>query len=421
MTFIGPYGKFEMILGWMIFAAICMRNSGRKALFPLRAVLSMMVCLFMTMVFDAFDTSIVFYYLLLIIFFVCLRLCFRNTIWQALLVTGIAYAMQFIMYSVWLILSTYLIPGFAFLEYNFWAYCFYFIVLAIMIAAAWGVTRGFKRFAELEEFNPPVVVIFLVIIFVAGFLCNQINNFENWDTIILARVLSAIVCALGIWIAIDILVNQKIKMESAMQQYMIERQKEEFELRKETINDLNIKCHDLKYQIREIYNRIGKNDTSGLEEIEDRIMAFQSSYQTGNEALNVVLSEKARMSSEKGISFNFMGNGELISFMSDMDIYRLFNNAIDNAIEASEKIEKEKRIIGVIIGFAGPFISVRFENYYNGQLELSNDMPLTSKENKQNHGFGVKSIKSIADNYGAQFAIEHDDEVFALTLLFPTL
>ena len=419
MTFIGPYGKLEMMLSWMIFAATCMRNSGRKSFFLLRVVLSVMACLFMTMVFDTFDTSVVFYYLLLIIFFACLQFCFQNTIWQALLVTGIAYAMQYLMYSIWLILSTYLVPNFVFLEYNIWAYCLYFIVLAIMIVAAWSITKGFKRFAELENFYPPVVVIFLVIIFVAGFLCNQINNFENWDTIILARVLSAIVCALGIWIAIDILVNQKIKMESAMQQYIIERQKEEFELRKETINDLNIKCHDLKYQIREIYNRIGKHDTSGLEEIEDCIMAFQSSYQTGNEALNVVLSEKSRMCGEKGISFNFMGSGKLISFMSDMDIYRLFNNAIDNAIEASEKIEKEKRIIGVIIGFAGPFISVRFENYYNGQLEFFNDMPLTSKENKQSHGFGVKSIKSIVDSYGAQFSIEHDEEAFALILLFP--
>ena len=425
MTLIGPYGQFEMILSWIIFAAICMRRSGRRSFFPLRAAFSVAVCLFLSFLFNTVDRTIVFYYLLILVTFAGLCLCFQTTVWQALLVMGIAYAEQFVMYSMWNILCILLIPGFEFLDRNVWVYLIYFVTLAAAIAIAWIMSREFKRFTELEQFHPVVLTLFIVIIFVAGFLCNRINAQEgltgNSDVILVTRLLSAMVCAMGIWLAIDFLVHRQIEMENTLQQYIIERQKKEFELSRENINDLNIKCHDLKYQIREIYNRVERNDTSGLEEIEDCITAFQNSFQTGNEALNVVLSEKARTCGEKEISFSFMGSGELISFMSDVDIYRLFNNAIDNAIEASEKIEEEKRIIGVIIGYAGPFVSVRFENYYNGQLEFSNDMPLTSKQNKQNHGFGVKSIKSIADRYGAQFSIEHDEEAFALTLLFQTL
>lgn len=419
MTWIGPYGKFEVIFGWIIFTTICLRNSRRRSYFPLRAVLSVAVCMCLAHFFNTMDESAVFYYLLLIALFISLRCCFENTVWQTFLVMGIAYAMQFIMYSIWLILSTWLIPGFAFWEENIWADLLYYSVLALMVAITWNITKEFKKFPELEKFHPVPLALFLVIIFVAGFLCNQTNHFENWSAIIVARLLSLIVCAMGVWLAVDFLVHRQIAMDNVMQRYIIEQQKKEFELSKESINDLNIKCHDLKYQIREIYNRIGKNDASGLEEIENCIQAFQSNYKTGNEALNIVLSEKARMCAEREISFNFMGSGELISFMKDIDIYRLFNNAIDNAIEASEKIEKEKRIISVNIGFAGPFVSIYFENYFNGKAEFSNGMPLTSKENKQNHGFGVRSIKMITDSYGGQFSVTNDEDVFALSLLFP--
>lgn len=419
MALIGPYGQFNMVLSWLLFSAICMRSSNRKSYFPLRAVLSVAGCLLLNALLDYIGNSIVFYYILLITVFVCLCFCFQNTIWQTLLVMGVAYALQYIMYAAWVLLKFILFPEFDFLERNVWVYVLYFVVLAVMLVLTWFITRDFKRLAELDKFYPRVVVIFLVVVFVTGFLCNQINHLGYPDAALIARLLSCIICGLAVWVAVDILVSQKIKLENTMQQYIIERQKQEFELRKTTIDDLNIKCHDLKYQIREIYSRAAKSDVSGLEEIENCITAFQNNYSTGNDALNVVLSEKARICTEKGISFNFMGSGELISFMIDIDIYRLFNNAIDNAIEALEKVEKEKRIIGVIIGYAGPFISVRFENYYDGQLAFAEGLPLTSKDNKLNHGFGVKSIKSIADSYNGQLSIEHDHETFALTLLFP--
>ena len=423
MTFIGPYGKLEMILGWMIFSVICVRSSSRRSYFPLRAALSVVVCLSLALLFDTMDRSVVFYYLLLIATFAALRLCFQTTLWQTLLVMGIAYAAQFVMYSVWNVLCIMLIPEFEFFDENVWVYLIYFAVLAVAIAIAWTMTKEFKHLTELEQFQPVVLVLFLVIIFVAGFLCNQINDIQyqagSFNVVLVTRLLSAMVCAMGIWLSIDFLVHRQIETDNTLQRYIIERQKKEFELSRENINDLNIKCHDLKYQIREIYSRIGRNGFDGLKEIEDCIATFQSSFKTGNEALNVVLSEKARICAEKGITFNYMGNGELMSFMSDMDVYRLFNNAIDNAIEAVEKVGQEMRIIGVTIGPAGPFVSVYFENYYNGKVEFANGMPLTSKENKQNHGFGVKSIKMIADSYGAQFSIKCDEEVFALILMFP--
>lgn len=416
MTYIGPYGSLELICGWIVFAGICMRFSPRRSCFPLRAGLSIAVCVGLRL---CLGQSLFVYYLLLAAFLLGLHLSFQNTIWQTLLVLGISYAMQFLMYSIWLVLSSMLVPNFTFFTRGFWVYAIYLAVFTATAIIFWRITDEFRHFTEIDRFCPPAVVIFLIVIFVSVFLCNEINHFEDQKLAILTRLLSSIVSAMNIWVAIDLLVRRKIEMENAMQQYIIEQQKVEFEIRRETINDLNIKCHDLKYQIRAIYDRVGKGDDSGLQEIEGCIVAFQNSYQTGSEALNMVLSEKARVCAEKGISLNFMGQGGLICFMSDIDICRLFNNAIDNAIEALDKMGPEQRFVGVNISQSGPFISVYFENYYNGQLELSNNMPVTSKENKQNHGFGLKSIRAIADSYGAQFSIAHDGEVFTLNLLFP--
>ena len=45
--------------------------------------------------------------------------------------------------------------------------------------------------------------------------------------------------------------------------------------------------------------------------------------------------------------------------------------------------------------------------------------PGTSKDDKQNHGFGILSIEKIIHKYGGRYSIQTDDHIFVMNSVFP--
>ena len=97
-----------------------------------------------------------------------------------------------------------------------------------------------------------------------------------------------------------------------------------------------------------------------------------------------------------------------IAFMDELDLYTLFGNALDNAIEANRKISNvHERWISVQIQNKKGILLVEIVNPYEGSLVYdSNHMPVTSKQDTGSHGFGTKSMKNIVEHYGGQMVID---------------
>ena len=64
---------------------------------------------------------------------------------------------------------------------------------------------------------------------------------------------------------------------------------------------------------------------------------------TGNEILDTILTEKSLICENSGIHINCVADGSLLAFMNPVDLYTLFGNALDNAIEAGEKAGKQRK------------------------------------------------------------------------------
>ena len=103
-----------------------------------------------------------------------------------------------------------------------------------------------------------------------------------------------------------------------------------------------------------------------------------------------------------------------------MEICTLFGNCLDNAIEAVMKINDiDKRNINLIVRNVHSFISITIENYYVGNILLNSDgLPMTTKSNKDYHGFGTKSIKMIVNKYQGDLKITTKKNIFTLSILF---
>ena len=199
----------------------------------------------------------------------------------------------------------------------------------------------------------------------------------------------------------------------------LERQKQEqYRFSQELIDSINIKSHDLKKQINYLRNeKSGREDL--LNEIENITDQFDSNIQTHNEALTAILSEKSLVCSANGIPFTCMADGEGIGFMRDLDIYTLFANLIDNAIEASVALPKERRSIALVVRRQFDFLSIHLSNYFNGEVLEQDGELLTLKEDHKNHGFGSKSIRQIVENYDGTYSYKTDECIFTVNILIP--
>jgi sensor histidine kinase regulating citrate/malate metabolism len=178
-----------------------------------------------------------------------------------------------------------------------------------------------------------------------------------------------------------------------------------------------MKAHDLKHFIADI-GAGGKFD--GLDEIKTAVEKYELTANTGNKALDVVLTEKTYLCNKNEINFSFMVKGEELSFMHTSDIASLFGNAIDNAIEYEKTVEnKNKRYILLRVYRKVSLLSIHVENYCNQSYEMCDGLPVTTKSDKDNHGFGLKSIRYVAQKYGGNVTVKSDGGLFTLDIILP--
>jgi sensor histidine kinase regulating citrate/malate metabolism len=106
--------------------------------------------------------------------------------------------------------------------------------------------------------------------------------------------------------------------------------------------------------------------------------------------------------------------------MDVMDLYALFGNALDNAVESVKSLEdNDKRVINVKIFTQGQLLMIQVQNYYEGDLSFSEGLPVTTKNRKKEHGYGLKSIKHTVEKYGGSVTIHAESQLFGLQILLP--
>ena len=119
---------------------------------------------------------------------------------------------------------------------------------------------------------------------------------------------------------------------------MLHIQYENYKIRQESIDLINQKYHDLKHQIAVLRAESGEKRNAVLDNMEQEIKAYEAQNDTGNKVLDTVLTGKSLTCRTKNIQLTCVADGTALDFMDVMDISNLFGNALDNAIESTDKI-----------------------------------------------------------------------------------
>lgn len=202
---------------------------------------------------------------------------------------------------------------------------------------------------------------------------------------------------------------------------VLKNQYEQYCASRETLDLINRKYHDLKHQIAALrIESDPKRRMEWLDEMEGDIRRYETENKTGNSVLDTILTGKSLYCQRNDIILTCVADGARLDFMKVMDICAIFGNALDNAIEGVMKLDDpEKRMIHLSVSARKGFLSIQAENYFGGELTLEDGLPVTTKQDKDGHGYGLKSIKSAVESYDGSMKITTDDGWFELDILIP--
>lgn len=139
---------------------------------------------------------------------------------------------------------------------------------------------------------------------------------------------SALCCMLVLLMEYYVLRENRMKREQEMMEQLLHLANAQQKSSREAIDIINMKCHDLKHQIRALADLPDAGQRSQyVAEVQQAVSIYDADYRTGCEALDYVLREKALISNEYHVAFSCMADGGAISFMSPADIYALMKSA----------------------------------------------------------------------------------------------
>ncbi len=295
-----------------------------------------------------------------------------------------------------------------------------FAFCATVLALVWVFqVRRSPRQTCLEVRSMPMLLFICLSLFVT----NLLSTWVRADSAQSApyAVCSAFCCVLLLILQFDIFKTSSLENERDLMRRLFRLRERQQRESQESMEVVNVKFHDLKHQIAALRQMDGGPERErSLGDLERSICAYDSAVNSGNPAIDALLTEKSMRCWARNITFTCICDGQCLSWLGVVDLYTLLGNALDNAIEAAEKVSVgQARVVSVKIWRQASLACVEIENSYTGTVTLQDGLPATSKDDADYHGYGLKSVRSIAESHGGHLSLEAAPGRFTLRVVLP--
>jgi len=268
--------------------------------------------------------------------------------------------------------------------------------------------------------NNTSLIVFSAIILLVDIILNAFVVYidEGFNLLydVIIGIYNTLCCILVFFIQNNVIKKKDIYEELEVVSALLATSERQYEMRKEEIDLINIKCHDMKQRIA-----VSPLDESTKNEIAELVSIYDANINTGNKVADVIITEKNLVCHAKGVELTCMADCSDLGFVSEGDLYSLLGNILDNAVAAVLNIEDpSRRGINLHVHSRAGVVSIMEENRYDGEIKLGRDgLPQTKKSDVRNHGFGLKSIRTVTEKYGGDVSFNFIDGVFTVNILLP--
>ncbi|MCR5396074.1 MAG: ATP-binding protein [Lachnospiraceae bacterium] len=336
---------------------------------------------------------------------------------QAIMIVAEGYTLQHIAAQIVLTLREPLRPDGYFKPWNLQEIIVYIVVYGLIY---YFIIRSMKTQENLPVKEKYLFVIVMLVVVVG---LSELRDYYAAESVMLAiisRVFSIICCLFILLVLTGTLLNASMNEEIETLKLLRKMELQHYQKNKENVDLINVKCHDLKRQISVLEKTGSAITKEELERLKKSVDMYDAFVSTENDVLDTILTEKSLYCKEHHIRMTCVADGEKMSFLSPENICAIFGNAIDNAIEATAKVEdEENRLISLKVFERREMLIIELENTYNGEIEMENGVPKTNKKDQIGfHGYGLKSIQLAVNQYRGEVQI-YVKERFRLIIMIP--
>ena len=227
-----------------------------------------------------------------------------------------------------------------------------------------------------------------------------------------------ILCSVFILVSqFALLVQRNLEDELKIINQLRRKDRDQYQVASETIDQINRKCHDMRHQIRTI-GRSARVTPEALAEMEQTIDIYDSMVSTGCRALDIILTEKSLYCQKNNIVIRCIADGRGLSFLQDVDIYSLFGNLLDNALEACERMRRDEcRFIHIQAKSVKKCFLIEVRNSMDRTEQFTEGF--TNKEDSQEHGIGLLNVGDVVHGYDGVLNAEAENGIFLISVLMP--
>ena len=363
------------------------------------------------------------YILLSLLSLVVCYQCFFLTVTDALYIVISSYAAQHIVYIlVHELLALYLWTE---LQQNLFLYALISIgCSSVIFGLMYLVFAKHLRLCDgrlmVDREKGVVVHIFILVALIfCTFICQHLFWYADGAQII-AVELGLVICLVILVLQYSTMVVVRLKREQTVIEQTLRNSAHQYAMSKELVDHINRTCHDLKHNLKVLKTIDEDQRRAYIEEAERNLAKYHELVHCDDEVLNTILGEKCLFCSNRDIRLSCAVDGGDLRFMSAPDLYALLGNAIDNAIECVDHFDNpEKRIISLTITTHNAFTFIQTNNYCEEILSMADGLPITTKGRLGQRGFGLKSIRHLAEKYGGSMAVDLKDNIFTLQIMLP--
>lgn len=274
----------------------------------------------------------------------------------------------------------------------------------------------------------------IVIVFSISFVVIMLNHFvqlnynvaeQHHKLLLLSNLGIIIINIVCYFMVIRLSKANSAKVEYELQMIDLNYKKQYAENIKSQHEEIRRIHHDMKQSYQVIQRLVVENKFDELAEylpqVCNQINKISSAVDTNHSIINAILNTKLSFAKSQGIETLCSSIKQIhTEKIEEIDLCHLIGNMMDNAIEASLKISSEKtKYLEVSITERNAMILITVRNSYEDVL--IDEGLNTSKDNKANHGFGIKTIRKIAKKYQGNADFYTEGDLFCCSVMLQNI
>ncbi len=212
----------------------------------------------------------------------------------------------------------------------------------------------------------------------------------------------------------------KQEAEKELLHLQLKQQQVEMHNLERQYNEISILRHDFQNKINCINSLLSETDSSEAKKYVERLVentsiSFKAYIKCSSTVINAVVNEKFGIAEQKNIGTSCRIVAPVPEYL-EYDISVLLANLLDNAIEACEKNKVQSEIILTITETAG-YIRIIVKNTIEKSVLENNEKLESHKNNRHEHGWGLKSVREITEKHKGATDIYEKDSMFIVSTM----